>query len=112
LNTVSEITSQFLERSGAQVAINANVLLRRLSGEQNRDWLGRSNAALLISQSNAASIMTTADMSLTNFYNAIAGSAIIVQNGINMGALSPNEGDPANPNPRSDVGLSQYGRFF
>lgn len=131
LNTVSETTSQFLERSGAQVAMNANffapccdafpedktviglavsngVLVAPASGTP-----GESNVALLISQRNVASIMTTtANMNLANVYNAVAGSAMIVQNGTNIGALSPNEGDPTNPNPRTDVGLSQDSRFL
>ena len=131
LNTISETTSQFLERSGAQVAINANFFAPCCDAFPEDKTViglavsngtvvappsgtsGQSNAALLISQGNQAAITTTtADMSLASVFNAVAGSAIIVQNGQNIGAGSPNEGDPANPNPRTDVGLSQDGRFL
>ena len=51
-------------------------------------------------------------MDLSNVYNAVAGSAIIVRDGVNVGNQSANEGDPLNPNPRSDVGVSQNGQFL
>ena len=131
LNTVSETTSQFLERSGVQVAINANFFApccdafpeyKTVIGLAVSDGVvvapptsgaGNSNVALLLSQQNQATIATTTtSMDLSNVFNAVAGSAIIVQNGINIGAQSPNEGDPTNPNPRTDVGVSQDGRFL
>ena len=128
---MSETTSQFLERSGVQVAINANFFApccdafpeyKTVIGLAVSDGVvvapptsgaGNSNVALLLSQHNQATIATTTtSMDVSNVLNAVAGSAIIVQNGINIGAQSPNEGDPTNPNPRTDVGVSQDGRFL
>jgi len=47
-----------------------------------------------------------------NVFTAVAGSAIIVKDGEDVSATSPNEGDPTNPNPRTVVGLSADGRFL
>ena len=131
LNTVSETTSQFLEGSGVQVAINGNFFApccdafpedKTVIGLAVSDGVvvapptsgaGNSNVALLLSKQNQATIATTtSSMDLSNVFNAVAGSAIIVQNGINIGAQSPNEGDPTHANPRTDIGISQDGRFL
>jgi exopolysaccharide biosynthesis protein len=131
LNTVSETTSQFLVSSGAQVAINGNFFApccdafpedKTVIGLAVSDGTvvappnsgaGNSNVALLLSKLNQAAIATTtSSMDLSNVYNAVAGSALIVQNGLNIGAQSPSEGDPTHANPRTDAGISQNGQFL
>ncbi len=131
LNTVGETTSQFLESSGAQLAINANFFSPCCNASHEDKTViglavsdgsvvapatataGNSNVALLLAHDNQATITTTtASMDLSNVFNAVAGSAQIVQNGVNIGAQSPNEGDPPHPNPRTDAGISQNGQFL
>lgn len=128
--TISETTSQFVTRYGTAVAVNANFFAPCCSTTPEPKSLtglavsngtlvappsgtaGNSNVAFLVSSTNSAAIRTTtANLDLTNVYNAVAGSALIVSNGTNIGASSPSEGDPANPNPRTDVGISQDGRY-
>lgn len=131
LNTIGETTSQFLDSSGTQVAINANFFSpccnaaaepKTVIGLAVSDGTvvapptsaaGDSNVALLLSKANQAAIVTTTtSMNLASVYNAVAGSAQIVQNGVNIGAQSPNEGDPPDPNPRTDAGISQNGQYL
>ena len=131
LNTVSETTSQFLKSSGTQVATNANFFAPCCSTSPEEKTViglavsngtvvapptstaGNSNIALLLSKANQATITTTSSsIDLSNVYNAVAGSAIIVQKGQNIGAQSPSQGDPTHANPRTDVGISQDGKFL
>ncbi len=131
LNTIGETTSQFLESSGTQVAVNANFFAPCCAAaHENKTVIGlavsdgtvvapptsaagNSNVALLLTKNNQATIATTTmSMDLSNVFNAVAGSAQIVQNGVNIGAQSPNEGDPTHANPRTDAGISQNGQFL
>jgi exopolysaccharide biosynthesis protein len=52
------------------------------------------------------------NIDLSTTWTAVAGSAIIVQNGVDVSASSPDEGDPGDPNPRTVVGLSKGHRFL
>jgi exopolysaccharide biosynthesis protein len=52
------------------------------------------------------------EVDLSNVHTAVAGSAIIVKDGVDVSASSPAEGDPFNPNPRTVVGLSRDGRYL
>jgi exopolysaccharide biosynthesis protein len=52
------------------------------------------------------------NIDLSTTWTAVAGSAIIVQNGVDISASSPDEGDPGDPNPRTLVGLSKDRRFL
>lgn len=131
LNTISETTSQFLEKTGAQAAINANFFAPCcVIGPQDKTVIGLAvsngtlvapptsasqgnDAALLLSQQNQATITnTTSNMNLSGIYNAVAGSSIIVRNGVNIATPSRAPGDLNSENPRSDVGLSQNGEFL
>lgn len=131
LNTVSETTSQFLQRSGTQAAINANFFAPCCAvGPQDKTVIGLAisngtlvappnsasqgnDAALLLTQTNHASIAnTTSNMGLAGIYNAVAGSSIILSNGRNIAGPSTSPGDLNSANPRSDVGLSQDGEFL
>lgn len=129
LNTVASTTSQFLEKYGLQVAINANFFAPCCNAvAEDKTVLGLAvsdgnvvspgdgtpgqNASLLITQKNQASIAETTDTTdLSQVFNAVTGSGIIVQDGENVGAQTP-FGDGADPNPRTSVGLSKDGRFL
>lgn len=71
-----------------------------------------NNIALLLSSRNQASIVaTTPGMNLSNVYNAVAGSTLLVQSGRNVVPTSGG-GSLFDPNPRSDLGISQNGRYL
>jgi exopolysaccharide biosynthesis protein len=129
LNTVASTTSQFLLKYGLQAAINANFFAPccNATNEQKTvlglavsdgntvsapDGTPGQNASLLIDQKNHASISETTDTTdISNVFNAVTGSGIIVQDGLNVGGDTP-FGDGADPNPRTSVGLSQNGRYL
>ena len=133
LSTVAAPLTQFVATQGLQVAINANffspccsmtpqpetviglaVDQGRLIAPPSYDPLN-SAAVLAITRDNHADIvqLTGPDsLDLARVYTAVAGSAIVVTGGQNVAASSPNEGDPADPNPRTLVGLSADKRFL
>jgi exopolysaccharide biosynthesis protein len=129
LNTVASTTSQFLLKYGLQAAINANffspccnavneekTVLGLAVSDGNTvsapDGTPGQNASLLIDQKNHASIAeTTNTTDISNVFNAVTGSGIIVEDGLNVGGDTP-YGDGADPNPRTSVGLSQDGRYL
>ena len=130
LQTTSETISQFATDQRVRVAINANffapccnaaaepktvigLLVSRgvVVSPPTNDPL-QSEAVLAISRDNHAIIDQAPNVHLNNVYTAIAGSAIIVKDGEDVSAGSPNEGDPTNPNPRTVAGLSADGRFL
>jgi exopolysaccharide biosynthesis protein len=129
LNTLASTTSQFLLKYGLQAAINANFFAPccNATNEQKTvlglavsdgntvsapDGTPGQNASLLIDQKNHASIAETTDTTdISNVFNAVTGSGIIVQDGLNVGGDTP-FGDGADPNPRTSVGLSQDGRYL
>jgi hypothetical protein len=52
--------------------------------------------------------VTSSPIDLSNVFNAVAGSAEIVTNGVNTASNNPPAvGDPLGVNPRSDTGISQ-----
>ena len=59
-----------------------------------------SAVVLAISKRNQAVIAPSQQINVASTFTAIAGSALLVQNGQDVSASSPNEGDPKNPNPR------------
>lgn len=129
LNTVASTTSDFLKKYGLQVAVNANFFAPCCNATaEDKTVLGLAvsdgnvvavpnsipgqNAALLITRKNQAAIAeTTEQTDLSNVFNAVAGSGIIVQDGVNVGDQTP-YGDGADPNPRTAVGLSQDDRYL
>ena len=129
LNTVASTTSDFLKKYGLQVAINANFFAPCCNATaEDKTVLGLAvsdgnvvsegdgtpgqNASLLLSRLNQATIAETNDSTdLTNVFNSVTGSGIIVQDEQNVGAQTP-YGDGADPNPRTSVGLSKDGRFL
>jgi exopolysaccharide biosynthesis protein len=129
LSTVASTTSQFLLKYGLQAAINANffspccnaaneekTVLGLAVSDGNTvsapDGTAGQNASLLIDQKNHASIAeTTNTTDISNVFNAVTGSGIIVEDGLNVGGDTP-YGDGADPNPRTSVGLSQDGRYL
>jgi hypothetical protein len=124
---VTQTTSQFLQSSGAQVAINSNFFscpcVTNASNSEYLLGLEMSNgklvssaqsgyASLLLTQNNQASLVDGSSSINTNgVYNAVSGGGFVLQNGVDVvnGSIP---GDPLNPNPRSVVGLSQNGEFM
>lgn len=128
IDTISENSSQFIEKYKLQAAINANFFgpcCSPLPKDETVIGLAISNgvlvstpvninrlqASLLIDKQNHASIkLTSADMDFSHVQNAVTGSAIIVQNGANTHIENLKETDGAARNPRTAVGLSKDGR--
>jgi exopolysaccharide biosynthesis protein len=129
--TVASTDSQFLVKYGLQAVINANFFApccnatpepKTFSGVAVSDAnvvglpvsaVGQ-NAALLITRKNGASIVeTTEQTDLTDVFTAVTGSGIIVSEGQNVGSsTSGMQGDGADPNPRSLLGLSKDSRYL
>ena len=130
LNTTSETISSFATEQKVRIAINANffapccdafaedktvigllVSRGKVVAPASTDPLN-SEAVLAITRNNKAVIAETPQINLSTVYTAVAGSAIIVQDGQDVSASSPSEGDPTNPNPRTVVGISKDGRYL
>jgi len=130
LETVSETTSQFAVNNRVRVAINANFFSPCCNAyPEPKDVIGllvsngkvvspattdpvQSEAVLAITRGNNAVIAHGSTVDVSQVVTAVAGSAILVQDGKDTSASSPNEGDPLNPNPRTVVGLSDHNRYL
>lgn len=133
LETIAQTTSQFLESSGTQVAINANFFdpcCNPAAEPKNLEGLAVSNgtlvsppsvypsagsAVLLLTRQNQATIstVTSTPVDLSNVFNAVAGSAEIVTKGVNTSSNNPPDvGDPLGINPRTDTGISADGKYL
>jgi hypothetical protein len=123
---VTQTTSQFLQSSGAQIAINTNFFscpcVTNASNTEYLLGLEISNgklvssdqsgySALLLTQNNQASLVTGGSVNTSGVYNAVSGGGFVLQNGVDV-VKSSIPGDPLNPNPRSVVGLSQNGEYL
>jgi len=133
LATTAQTTSQFLQSSGTQVAINANFFApccnvtpeaKSLIGLEvsngavvSSQAFGSADAAasLLLSPSNQATIAAPAisPLDLSNTFNAVSGN-IILTNGVDTSSVTPTGAphDPFGLDPRTAVGLSQDGRYL
>jgi exopolysaccharide biosynthesis protein len=127
---VSEPISQFAADYRVRVAINANFFSPCCDAfPEPKDVIGLlvsrgqivappttdpldSEAVLALTRDNDAVIDESPNIDLSTTWTAVAGSAIIVQNGVDISASSPDEGDPGDPNPRTLVGLSKDRRFL
>ena len=133
LETTAQTTSQFLQATGTQVAVNANFFdpcCNAAPEPKNLEGLAVSggsvvspvttypsagSAVLLLTQQNQATIttVTSSPIDLSNVFNAVAGSAEIVTNGINTASNNPpGVGDPLGVNPRTDTGISMDGKYL
>lgn len=129
--TVASTDSQFLVKYGLQAVINGNFFApccnaapepKTFSGlavsDANVVGLPVSavgqNAALILTRKNEASIVeTTEQMDLSNVFTAVTGSGIVVSEGQNVGSSQSGlQGDGADPNPRSLLGLSKDSRYL
>jgi hypothetical protein len=133
--TNSQTTSQFLQSSGAQIAINANFFdpcgcTTTSSGPKWVEGLAVSNGTvvdpdsvvdvggtnisgyqdLLLTRNNQASIVPTGTAKLNGVYNAVAGDALLVQHGVNVAPTASTSFN--NDNPRSAAGLSRNGQYL
>jgi exopolysaccharide biosynthesis protein len=132
LETTSQSTSQFLQSTGAQVAINANFFSDVAATPSPEDLLGLavSNgtvvspqsfgsddaaASLVITKTNAATISPAGSsaIDLSNVFNAVSGNQIVT-NGVDTSSITPTGAphDPFGLDPRTGVGLSEDGRFL
>jgi len=118
--TYSQTTGAFMTSIGAQVAINANFFtdVESTSVPENLLGLAVSNGStvnpadsnfqsLFLTASNLASIGSSGPASI---WNAVSGVQVL-QNGLAM-TPSSSSGDPLGLNPRTDVGVSQDGRYL
>lgn len=134
LATIAQTTSQFLQSSGAQVAINSNFFAPCCNAApEPKDLLGLSvsngtvvsapafgsddaAASLFLSSANQAAIQlptTAGSLNLTNVYNAVSGNMIVIA-GVDTSSRTPTGAphDPFGLDPRTGVGLSGDGRFL
>jgi exopolysaccharide biosynthesis protein len=130
LDTTSETISQFAARTRVRIAINGNFFAPCCDHfPEPKTTIGLlvsngkvvspastnpidSEAVLAIMRGNKAVIDQSPNINVNQVITAVAGSAIIVQNGKDISASSPNEGDPLDPNPRTLVGLSKDGKYL
>lgn len=132
LETTSQTTSQFLQSTGAEVAINANFFSDVAATPSPEDLIGLavSNgtvvapqtfgsddaaASLLITKTNAATISPAGStpIDLSKVFNAVSGNQIVTD-GVDTSAIAPTGAphDPFGLDPRTGVGLSKDGRFL
>jgi Phosphodiester glycosidase/PEP-CTERM motif len=132
LETTSQTTSQFLQSTGAEVAINANFFSDVAATPSPEDLIGLavSNgtvvspqsfgsddaaASLLITKTNAAAVSPAGatPIDLTTVFNAVSGNQIVT-NGMDTSSITPTGAphDPFGLDPRTGLGLSQDGRFL
>jgi hypothetical protein len=132
LETTSQTTSQFLQSSGAQVAINASFFsnVAATPGPEDLIGLAVSNgtlvsaqmfgsddaaASLLLSSTNQATIFPAGllAVNLTSVFNAVSGNQIVT-NGVDTSSITPTGAphDPFGLDPRTGVGVSQNGQYL
>jgi hypothetical protein len=132
LETTSQSTSQFLQSTGAQVAINANFFSDVAATPSPEDLIGLavSNgtvvapqtfgsddaaASLVITKTNAATISPAGatPIDLSHVFNAVSGNQIVAD-GLDTSATTPTGAphDPFGLDPRTGIGLSEDGRFL
>ncbi len=132
LETTSQTTSQFLQSTGAQVAINANFFsdVAATPSPENLIGLAVSNgtvvapqtfgsddaaASLLITKANTATISPAGStpIDLNHVFNAVSGNQIVTD-GLDTSATTPTGAphDPFGLDPRTGIGLSEDGRFL
>ena len=132
LETTSQTTSQFLQSTGAQIAINANFFSEVAATPSPEELIGLavSNgtvvapqtfgsddaaASLLITKTNTATISPAGStpIDLSNIFNAVSGNQIVTD-GLDSSATTPTGAphDPFGLDPRSAIGLSEDGRFL
>ncbi len=134
LATTAQTTAQFRASTGSQLAINANFFAPCcVAAAEPKSLIGLSvsrgsvvsapaygsddaAASLLLTRSNQASITSFTSVGqtdLSNVYNAVSGN-IILSNGVDTSAITPTGAphDPFGLDPRTDVGVSQDGRYL
>lgn len=125
VETTSQTTAQFLQSTGAQVAINANTFNTCCSttapANETLNGLAISNgqlvspdvagtADLLLTANNQASMSAGGAANLSGITNAIAGFGYVVQNGQNVSSSA--SGANTASDPRMLVGLSQNSQYL
>src|ERR1700733_9165058 len=132
LETTSQTTSQFLQSTGAQVAINANFFSDVAATPSPEDLIGLavSNGTVVAPQTfgsadAAASLVITktnpatnppagaTPIDLSHVFNAVSGNQIVAD-GLDTSATTPTGAphDPFGLDPRTGIGLSEDGRFL
>ena len=132
LETTSQSTSQFLQSTGAEVAINANFFSDVAATPSPEDLIGLavSNgtvvapqtfgsddaaASLLITKTNTAAVSPAGStpVDLSNVFNAVSGNQIVT-NGVDTSSITPTGAphDPFGLDPRTGIGLSKDGQYL
>jgi hypothetical protein len=126
VETTSQTTSQFLQATGTDVAINTvpfNTCCSTTTAQpETLDGLAVSNgtlvapdqsgtADLLLTANNQASMVSGGGAKLNGIYNAAGGFAFVLQNGANV-VTSSTPTASTTPDPRTAVGLSQNDQFM
>src|SRR5580704_14653 len=113
LETTSQSTSQFLQSTGAQVAINANFFsdVAATPSPENLIGLAVSNGTVVAPQTFGSND-AAASLDLSHVFNAVSGNQIVTD-GLNTSATTPTGAphDPFGLDPRTAVGLSKDGRL-
>jgi hypothetical protein len=125
VETTSQTTAQFLQSTGAQVAINANTFNNCCSttapANETLNGLAISNgqlvspdsagtADLLLTATNQATMVAGGTANLSGVANAIAGFGYVVQDGVNVASAA--SGANTASDPRMLVGLSQNDQYL
>ena len=124
--TTSGTTSEFLAHYQLQVAINANfynpcctpgdkdllgLAISRGTAVSPPVATGTGAAVLVVTRDNHATITkTSAGFATQNYWTAVAGSEIVLSNGVKP-ALADSEFNKT-PHPRTALGLSKDGRYL
>ena len=127
--TMSQTTTQFLQSSGTQVAINANFFNNccstTTSSQNSLEAVAVSNGTvvapdtkisgyedLLITKGNKVSFAATGSANLSGVYNAVAGQELLVSGGKLASGAKTTSSNFNDENPRSAIGLSKNGQFM
>lgn len=127
-DTISDTTSHFLLRNQVQVAVNTSFFTPCCEAKpEAKDLQGLAvsqghlvseassqseyDVALVVKHGKAEIRHVSATEDLSDVENAVAGSAMIVEEGRNNGAVNTMH-NADKPNPRTVIGLSKDGRYL
>ena len=120
LDTIAQTTSEFLESSGTQVAINANFFspccaskhepkdligLAISDGTVVSPFMSNESASALLIMADHNATLTTIEETPSGIDDAVTGSDMLVRDGNNIAPVATT--GFAGPNPRTAVGLSE-----
>ncbi len=125
VETKSATVNQFMQSTGVQVAMNANLFTNccstTTSVNETLDGLAMSNGTLvspdktgwsdvLFTQGNQVSMVNGGTANLSGVHNAVAGFGGVYQNGVEVGSPTIAQAVVTSAYPRAMLGLSQNGK--